>query len=98
MASLFHYRVYVAHPLGTDKMIVTLKGKRSVAVASTEGAARVIRFRRTGDVRVLDVVPMKYVKGVLTETRRMRVQEGKFVNRRRPRARASTRQTRRRVN
>jgi hypothetical protein len=91
MASLAHYRVYVEHPRGVDKMIVTLKGKRSVDVAGYEGRARCIRHRMTGDVALLDVVPMRYVKGELIETRRMRVQKGKFVNQRKARARASTR-------
>jgi hypothetical protein len=97
MFGLAHYRVYVEHPYGIDRLIVSLKNKRSVALAGAEGRNRVIRMRRTGDVKVLDVVPMKYVAGQLTETRKMRKQEGKFVNKRRPKARKTVRVHKKRV-
>lgn len=90
------YKVYVEHVWGIDSILVTIK-KRSVADARREGELRALRTRRgvDGPVKILDVVPMKYVAGKLTATRRMRVQKGKTVAARRPRTRVSVRATRR---
>lgn len=98
--TLAYYKVYVAHPYGTDALIVSMPwAERGIEEAAYRGWERASRMRYhtlSDECYVRDVVPMKYVEGQLVETRRMRKETGaKFTNRRRPRSRVSRRQTRR---
>lgn len=98
--TMAYYKVYVAHPWGTDALIVSVPWiERSVEEAAYRGWERACRLRfwtLSDECWVKDVVPMKYIKGKLTETRKMRVEsKAKFKNARRPKSRVSRRSTRR---
>lgn len=93
------YRVYLEHDWGTEKMLVTIR-RRSVKEAGAEALRRAMRQGRTG-VKVRDVIPCCYIAGRLVEKgrgrRKLRVQKGKTVGTRLPKARVSVRENRRRT-
>lgn len=98
------YCVYVQHPWGVDKIHVTLT-VRDAKKAGPVARDRVVRFRRVGpaDLKILDIIPVRFVNGKLVETRKPRskrptsVHKGDFKGARKPKpgARVTRRQTRR---
>lgn len=92
--TLAYYKVYVGHPAGTDALIVSMPwNERGIEEAAYRGWERACRARfwtLSDECWVKDVIPMKYVAGKLTETRKMRKETGaRWKNRRRPRSRVS---------
>lgn len=97
-AKLYHYAVYVRHPWGTDRIVVGVK-KHSIQAARDEAIDRVRRFRKTMDAKIMDAVPMKWTDNGLVEVkRRVRTKKGSLTMTRRPKARESVRQTKRKSN
>lgn len=93
MPTLAYYKVYLGTPAGTESVIVTLPwAKRDIeeaAFLAWERISRAWKMLYSDQFWVKDVVPLKYVAGELRETRRMRVQKGKFQSTRRANARRS---------
>lgn len=98
--TLAYYKVYVAHPYGIDALVVSMpwseRGVEGAAYLGWERASRMRYHTLSDECWIKDVVPMRYVRGKLTETRKMRTEHGaRFKNKRRPRTRVSSRATRR---
>lgn len=97
-AKLYHYAVYVRHPWGTDRIVVGIK-KRDIQTARDTAWDRVGSKRRTGDMKILDAVPMRWTPdGFVEVRRRTTVKKGNLKNARRPKARATNRQNKQKVN
>lgn len=93
-AKLYHYAVYVRHPWGTDRIVVGTQ-KRNIQTARDIAYDKVGRTRKTGDLKILDAVPMKWTPKGMVETRKTRVKTGTLKNIRKSKARVSVRQTNR---
>jgi hypothetical protein len=93
-AKLYHYAIYVRHPWGTDRIVVGVK-KRSIQDARDAAWDKVGRVRKTGQLKIMDAVPMRWTPEGWVETRRTRVGTGNLKQTRRARSRPSARQTKR---
>jgi hypothetical protein len=93
-AKLYHYAVYVKHPFGTDRIVVGVQ-ERKIQTARNIAWDKVGRTRKTGDLAILDAVPMKWTTKGMVETRRTKVKTGDLKNVRRAKARVSVRSTNR---
>jgi hypothetical protein len=90
-AKLYHYAVYVRHPWGTDRIVVGVK-KRNIQLARDEAWDRVVTKRKTGKLKIMDAVPMKWTPNGIVETRKTTIKTGEYRNARRPKSRVSSRQ------
>jgi hypothetical protein len=96
-AKLYHYAVYVKHPWGTDRIVVGIQ-KRNIQDARDAAYDKVGRVRKTGDLKIMDAVPMKWTTKGMVETRKTTVKTGNLKNARRPKSRPSSRATKQKVN
>jgi hypothetical protein len=90
-SKLYHYAVYVRHPWGTDRIVVGVK-KRNIQLARDEAWDRVVTKRKTGELKIMDAVPMKWTPNGIVETRKTTIKTGEYRNARRPKSRVSSRQ------
>jgi hypothetical protein len=95
-AKLYHYAIYVRHPWGTDRIVVGVK-KRVIQDARDAAWDKVGRVRKTGELKIMDAVPMRWTPEGWVETRRTRVVTGTLKPNRRARSRPSARTTKRRA-
>jgi hypothetical protein len=98
-ATIYHYAVYIRHPWGTDRIVVGIK-KRNVQMARDTAWDRVVAKRRTGDLKIADCVPLRWVEGegLVEVKRRTTIKKGKLKNSRPPRSRATMTANKRKVN
>lgn len=96
-AKLYHYAIYVRHPWGTDRIVIGIQD-RVIQKARDSAWDRVSRMRKTGDLKIMDAVPMRWTSEGMVETRKTRITKGTLSNQRAPRSRASSRATKRTVN
>lgn len=96
-AKLYHYAVYVRHPWGTDRIVVGVQ-KREMQSARDAAFDKVSRVRKSGDIKIMDCVPMRWTSEGMVETRKTRITTGSLRNARRPKSRPSARATKRKVN
>lgn len=90
-AKLYHYAVYVRHPWGTDRIVVGVQD-RKIQLARDAAWDRVVTKRKSGDLKILDAVPMRWTSEGFVETRKTRITTGNLKTVRRPKARTSQKQ------